>query len=79
MRILVDAMGGDNAPLEILKGCKLAADEYGYDIILCGDEGRIRRILDENGLTSVSYKHLVVETPGVCPVCGGKVLEKKSK
>ena len=25
MRILVDAMGGDNAPLEILKGCKLAA------------------------------------------------------
>ena len=55
MRILVDAMGGDNAPLEILKGCKLAADEYGYDIILCGDEGRIRRILDENGLTSGKF------------------------
>lgn len=50
MRILVDAMGGDNAPLEILKGCKLAADEYGYDIILCGDERRVRRILEENGL-----------------------------
>ena len=29
MRIIIDAMGGDNAPLEILKGCKLAADEYG--------------------------------------------------
>lgn len=62
MRILVDAMGGDNAPLEILKGCKLAADEYGYDIILCGDEGRIRRILDENGLTS--EKFAFADAPG---------------
>ena len=28
MRILIDAMSGDNAPLEILKGASLAAREY---------------------------------------------------
>lgn len=50
MRILVDAMGGDNAPLEILKGCRLAADEYGYDITLCGREELLRGMLNENDL-----------------------------
>ena len=28
MRILVDVMSGDNAPLEMLKGVSLAAQEY---------------------------------------------------
>ena len=27
MKIIVDAMGGDNAPLEIIKGTMLAVDE----------------------------------------------------
>lgn len=36
MRVIVDAFGGDNAPLEILKGCAMAVQEYGVDIIACG-------------------------------------------
>ena len=38
MRVIVDAFGGDNAPLEILKGCAMAVQEYGVDIIACGSE-----------------------------------------
>ena len=38
MRIIVDAFGGDNAPLEIIKGSALAADEFGADIVFVGDE-----------------------------------------
>ena len=51
MKIIVDAMGGDNAPLEIIKGSMLAVDEYGIDeIILLGDEAVINNCLKENGI-----------------------------
>ncbi len=48
MKIIVDAMGGDNAPEEIVKGAVLAADELDVDILLVGDEGRIRALLVQN-------------------------------
>lgn len=41
MKIIVDAMGGDNSPLEIIKGSMLAVDEYGVDIVLVGDKEKI--------------------------------------
>ncbi len=36
MKIAVDAMGGDHAPEEIVKGAVTAAKEYGVDIVLVG-------------------------------------------
>ena len=36
MRIALDAMGGDLAPAEQVKGALLAAKEYGLDIALVG-------------------------------------------
>lgn len=49
MRIIVDAMGGDNAPLEIIKGSMLAVDEFDIDeIILVGDENKINACVKEN-------------------------------
>jgi len=42
MRIIVDAFGGDHAPDEILKGCRMAADELGVQIILTGRENEIK-------------------------------------
>ena len=36
MRIIVDAMGGDNAPQAPVRGALQAAKEYGVDIILVG-------------------------------------------
>lgn len=50
MKIIVDAMGGDNAPLEILKGCALAHKEYGMDFVLTGDKNQIEKVISENAL-----------------------------
>ena len=33
-RIIVDAFGGDNAPLEVIKGCERAVKELGVQIVL---------------------------------------------
>ncbi|MBR1731056.1 MAG: phosphate acyltransferase PlsX [Ruminococcus sp.] len=50
MKIIVDAMGGDNAPLEIVKGSAEAAKEYNVDIILVGDESKIKKAASENDI-----------------------------
>ncbi len=50
MKILVDAMGGDNAPLEIIKGSVDAHNEYGIDIVLVGQEDVIKKVSSENNL-----------------------------
>ena len=42
MKVIVDAMGGDNAPLEILKGARKAADKFGAEILLAGKEETIK-------------------------------------
>lgn len=41
MRILIDAMGGDNAPLEIVKGAIQAHKDFGVEIVLTGKEDEI--------------------------------------
>lgn len=48
MRIIVDAFGGDHAPLEIIKGSMMAVDEFGVDIILVGNENKIQDCVKEN-------------------------------
>lgn len=50
MKIIVDAFGGDNAPLEIIKGSLDAKKELGIDIILVGDENKIKECAKENEL-----------------------------
>ena len=51
MRILVDAMSGDNAPLEILKGVEIAAKKYKeHSILLVGDENVISDVSIQNEL-----------------------------
>ena len=50
MRVAVDAFGGDNAPLEIVKGASLASVEYNTEITLTGKEETIRKIIAENSL-----------------------------
>jgi phosphate acyltransferase len=48
MRIAVDAMGGDHAPAEIVKGASLAATEYGLDISLVGIPSIVHPLLDRH-------------------------------
>ena len=51
MRILVDVMSGDNAPLEMLKGVSLAAKEYKeHDIVIVGDENVISHVAVTNDI-----------------------------
>ena len=50
MKIIVDAFGGDNAPLEIIKGSLDAKKELDIDIILVGDENKIKECAKENEL-----------------------------
>ena len=50
MKIIVDAFGGDNAPLEIIKGSLDAKKELGIDIIFVGDEEIIIKVSKENEL-----------------------------
>lgn len=51
MKIIVDAFGGDNAPLEIIKGCAIAAEEFGVDILLTGKESVIRETAQKNQIS----------------------------
>ena len=48
MRIIVDAFGGDHAPLEIIKGCAQAVAEYGVEILAVGNESVIREVAQKN-------------------------------
>lgn len=56
MRIIIDAMGGDNAPLEILRGVTLAAKEYGHSYILVGNTDVMKQISRENGLDLTPFE-----------------------
>ena len=50
MIIAVDAMGGDNAPAEIVKGaCKAVAENSNLQVILVGDERAIKKELSACG------------------------------
>lgn len=37
MKLIIDAMGGDNAPLEIVKGALSGQKRWGVDVTLTGD------------------------------------------
>ena len=50
MRIVVDAFGGDNAPLEIIKGSADASNQFNVDITLTGNKNIIENIISENNL-----------------------------
>lgn len=57
MNILVDAMGGDNAPQDIVKGCVEAVNQaQGFDVVLIGDKNKIEEILGDKNLSNPRIK-----------------------
>lgn len=50
MKIIVDAMGGDNAPGSNVRGALAAAQEYKAEIILVGKGEEILKVLAEDGI-----------------------------
>lgn len=75
MRIIVDVMGGDNAPREMVLGVLAAAEEYkeqGIEYTLVGDEGAIRAIAEEQGADLSAFEIIATEqviTMEDDPVC----------
>ncbi|MDD4110344.1 MAG: phosphate acyltransferase PlsX [Clostridia bacterium] len=48
MKIVVDAMGGDNAPYEVVKGVVDGLKKYdNLNVILCGDKEKVEKFLSE--------------------------------
>ena len=46
MKIIVDAMGGDNAPLEIVRGALDANRNHGVEIILVGRTAEVLKAVE---------------------------------
>lgn len=69
MKILVDAMGGDNSPDEIIKGCIDASKELESDIILIGNEeiinNKIKEIYGKDKLSDITDKITIKNTTEV--------------
>ena len=59
MKIIVDAMGGDNAPEAIVRGGVLAAKKFGEDIVLVGQEDKVRAILKVDGTENTPHLSVV--------------------
>lgn len=51
MNIIVDAFGGDNAPLEVIKGAAEAVAKLDVDVTLTGNESIIKKTAEENGIS----------------------------
>lgn len=45
MKIAIDAMGSDRAPAVEVEGAIQAVEEYGYDLVLVGDETQVKHEL----------------------------------
>ncbi len=50
MRVVVDAFGGDNAPIEIVKGASQASLQFKTEITLTGNKENIEEIIADNKL-----------------------------
>ena len=56
MKIIIDAMGGDNAPAEIVKGAVRAKKELGVDIVLVGRIEDIKACLHNEGANENDFE-----------------------
>lgn len=78
MKIIIDAFGGDHAPLEIIKGTMLAVDEYGIDAVLVGNREKIEKCVEENNITLKNTE--IVDANGEILMCDDakSVLKEKA-
>ncbi len=53
MRVIIDAMGGDNAPHEIVRGALAANAEFGVDITLVGRGETLLQVLKDDNINDL--------------------------
>ena len=69
MRIIIDAMGGDNAPQAPVMGAIQANKEYGVDITLVGIGEEILKVLEENGIKELPAGVEITHASEVVEIC----------
>ena len=78
MKIIVDAFGGDNAPLEIIKGSCEAKAKYGVDIVFTGNRNIIEKVAKENNIDISGIE--IIHTEDVISMhdAGSEIMKSKS-
>ena len=61
MKIIIDGMGGDNAPASVVKGAIDAANEYNVEILIVGREEEINQELKKYSYDNEKIKILNAE------------------
>lgn len=79
MRIIVDAMGGDNAPQATVRGALQAAKEYGVEIILVGRGEDILNVLQEDGIADLPAGVEIAHAEQVIEMCDNPATAFKDK
>lgn len=69
MKIIVDAMGGDNAPQAPVMGAIRANKEQGTEIILVGRGEEILKVMEENGIQDLPAGVEIAHASEVIEIC----------
>ena len=69
MKIIIDAMGGDNAPLEIVKGALQGKERFDVDVVLTGDTTAILKALEECGVKELPQGVEIAHADEVVEMC----------
>lgn len=83
MTILLDAMGGDNAPDAVIKGAVKAINEIKSDILLIGNEKiineRVKEIFNKENINQISEKIKIYNTTEIITMEDTPTVAIKSK
>lgn len=79
MKIIVDAMGGDFAPLAPVKGALAAREQYGAEITLVGREDAIRDALRSSGKSTLPAGVTIVPASEVVEISDDPATAFKTK
>ena len=79
MKIIVDAMGGDFAPLAPVKGALMAQKKYGVDIVLTGKTEEILKALQQCGCKELPKGVEIANATEVVEICDDPATAFKHK
>ena len=79
MKIIVDAMGGDCAPLAPVKGALMAQEKYGVDIVLTGKTEEILKALQQCGCKELPKGMEIANATEVVEICDDPATAFKHK
>ena len=79
MRIIVDAMGGDNAPKAPVQGALQAVREYGVEVVLVGRGEDILKAFQDEGVADLPKELTITHAGQVVEMCDNPATAFKEK